>query len=166
MTREGSDASSPSHSAEGPAFGLRAIACCIQLQDCSGATTIAFMSDRVAPRVTVPDVVGLPFHVGRDIAADAGVTLANPDPDGPPIGALAWPGLFYITSQSPPAGTELYRWDSVVDEIVEHGVAQRGAVRELSPPPWSDVAHATPTREQFLDLTETTTAENEPDSPR
>ena len=55
------------------------------------------MADRAADRVTVPDVVGLPFHIGRDVAAEAGVALANPDPDGPPIAALTWPGLFYIT---------------------------------------------------------------------
>ena len=43
------------------------------------------MKERFADRVTVPDVVGLPFHVGRDVAWEAGVSLANPDPDGPPI---------------------------------------------------------------------------------
>ena len=64
-------------------------------------------------QVTVPNVVGLPFHVGRDLAHEAGVTLANPDADGPPIGALAWPGLFYITSQHPAPGTALSEWDSV-----------------------------------------------------
>jgi hypothetical protein len=69
--------------------------------------------------VTGPDVVGLPFHVGRDLAAEAGVKLANPDPDGPPMAALAWPGLFYITSQSPPPGTQIEQWDSVVIEVRE-----------------------------------------------
>ena len=64
-------------------------------------------------QVVVPDVVGLPFHVGRDIAHEAGVTLANPDPDGPPIASLAWPGLFYITSQTPAPGTVLSEYDSV-----------------------------------------------------
>ncbi|MFB2581388.1 hypothetical protein ACEXQD_09055 [Herbiconiux sp. P15] len=78
------------------------------------------MTGRDAERVTVPPVVGLPFHVGRDVASAAGVTLANPDPDGPPIAALAWPGLYYITSQHPEAGTELHRWDSVAVEVVEH----------------------------------------------
>ena len=48
------------------------------------------MDMRAAERVTVPDVVGLPFHFGRDLATEAGVALANSDPDGPPIGALAW----------------------------------------------------------------------------
>jgi hypothetical protein len=69
--------------------------------------------------VVVPSVVGLPFHVGRDLAIEAGVTLANPDPDGPPIAALAWPGLFYITSQQPDAGTLLHEFDSV-GITVEH----------------------------------------------
>jgi len=78
------------------------------------------MAERMSPRVIVPDVVGLPFHIGRDVASDAGVALANPDPDGPPIAALAWPGLFYITSQHPPAGTEVHQWDSVIVEIVEY----------------------------------------------
>lgn len=112
------------------------------------------MRQRAADRVIVPDVVGLPFHVGRDIASDAGVTLANPDPDGPPIGALAWPGLFFITSQSPRAGAELYRWDSVAVEIVEHGAAGSSARRVGSGAPPHDTAHAVPERETHLDITE------------
>lgn len=73
--------------------------------------------------VVVPDVVGLPFHVGRDVASEAGVALANPDADGPPIGSLAWPGLFYIVRQHPAPGTELREWDSVGVEVVAHGDA-------------------------------------------
>jgi beta-lactam-binding protein with PASTA domain len=67
--------------------------------------------------VRVPDVVGMPFHIARDLAREAGVTLANPDPDGPPIASLAWPGLFYVTSQSPAPGAECLRWDSVCIEV-------------------------------------------------
>ncbi|MBA8816566.1 hypothetical protein FHX48_001639 [Microbacterium halimionae] len=112
------------------------------------------MADRIADRVTVPDVVGLPFHIGSDIASAAGVTLANPDPDGPPIGALAWPGLFYITSQRPSAGTGLYRWDSVAVEIVEHGTAESNTLRDGHEPPLQDAEHATPEREIYADLTD------------
>lgn len=115
------------------------------------------MTDRFADRVVVPDVVGMPFHIGRDVAEAAGVTLANPDPDGPPISGLAWPGLFYITSQNPVAGTHVYRWDSVVIEIVEYGeygTAESGALRADSPQPPTDAAHAVPEREQYVDLTE------------
>ena len=112
------------------------------------------MTERFADEVTVPDVVGLPFHVGRDVAGDAGVTLANSDPDGPPIGALAWPGLYYITSQSPSAGTTLYRWDSVAVEIVPYGEADSnaGALPQEVPP--ADAAHTHPQHDAFNDLTD------------
>lgn len=110
------------------------------------------MTDRFADRVTVPDVVGLPFHVGRDVASAAGVTLANPDPDGPPIGALAWPGLFYITSQQPAAGSALYRWDSVRVEVVEHGTEDSDATLVSPKPPKTDAAHALPQRDVIVDL--------------
>jgi hypothetical protein len=111
------------------------------------------MTDRVAGRVTVPDAVGLPFHVGREIASGESVTLANPDPDGPPIEALTWLGLFYITTQRPQADTVLCRWDSVVVEIVQHGTAESTAVRSSDEPPPHDTAHATPARELWVDLT-------------
>lgn len=58
---------------------------------------VCLMVEHLADRVKVPDVLGLPFHVDRDIAAEAGVTLANSDADGPLIAALTWPGLSYIT---------------------------------------------------------------------
>lgn len=116
------------------------------------------MADRAADRVTVPDVVGLAFHVGRDIAHDAGVTLANPDPDGIPIGALAWPGLFYITSKQPAAGAKVFRWDSVAVEITEHGTANFTAVRDNNEPPQEDADHAKPGRERYIDLAERTSA--------
>ncbi|MFE7845722.1 hypothetical protein ACFUTX_11100 [Microbacterium sp. NPDC057407] len=110
------------------------------------------MVERIADVVVVPDVVGLPFHVGRDIAADAGVTLANPDPDGPPIGALAWPGLYYITSQSPGAGAKAYRWDSVAVEIIAHGEADSSAAWIQPEQPPADAAHAVPEPEYFVHL--------------
>ncbi|MGV8858365.1 PASTA domain-containing protein [Rhodoglobus sp.] len=112
------------------------------------------MEERRADRVTAPDVVGLPFHVGRDIAAEFGVALASPYPDGPPISGLAWPGLFYITSQNPSPGTELYRDDSVIVEIVDHGGAENRALRNPSVIPPVDVTHATTTDAgDLVDLT-------------
>lgn len=102
----------------------------------------------------MPDVVGLPFHIGREVASTAGVALANPDPDGPPIGALAWPGLFYITSQNPAAGSEVYRWDSVGVEVSAHGTAESGAISDTPHPLPGDSAHAAPEREQFVSLTD------------
>ena len=113
------------------------------------------MVDRSVRRVvTVPDVVGMPFDVGRDVAADAGVTLANPDPDGPPIGALAWPGLYYIVRQEPAPGAQLREGDSVRIEVVEHGDApdREPALPRSSPP--ADAAHANPEPVQHIDLTD------------
>lgn len=91
--------------------------------------------------VKVPEVVGLPFHIGRDLATEAGVTLANIDPDGPPIGALAWPGLFYIATQDPLPGAQLLEYESVRVTVVQHGGAPQPARRDPTSPPALD-AHA------------------------
>jgi hypothetical protein len=112
------------------------------------------MSDRAAPLVAVPDVVGLPFRIGRDVATEAGVALANPDPDGPPIGGLAWPGLFYITSQDPAPGTVLHEWDSVRVQIVKHGNSPDRAPAAPHPLPPEDAAHAHPEHDVIIDRTE------------
>lgn len=68
---------------------------------------------RRADVVTVPYVVGMTVDDARRLASAAGVVLATPDPDGPPLGALTWPGIWTITHQHPAAGARLYRWDSV-----------------------------------------------------
>lgn len=113
------------------------------------------MVERSARRiVTVPDVVGLPFHVGRAVASEAGVTLANPDPDGPPISVLAWPGLCYIVRQQPAPGTQLREWDSVGIEVVKHGEEPDHEPALPHPFPPRDAAHATPEPEQHVDLTD------------
>lgn len=69
---------------------------------------------RLTDVVTVPDVVGPPLAHARNVAHDAGVVLAQPDSDGPPLGALSWPGEYLVTGQSPRPGTRLWRWDPVV----------------------------------------------------
>ena len=112
------------------------------------------MGERVARRVvTVPDVVGLPFHVGRQVATTAGVTLANPDPDGPPIAALAWPGLHYIVRQAPAPGTLLHEWDSVAIDVIRHGDAPALEPLQPRPSPPADTAQATPEPQRYVDLT-------------
>jgi hypothetical protein len=66
--------------------------------------------------VVVPDVVGLHVREAARFAHDAGLTLAQPDPDGPPLAALTWPDDYWITTQHPAAGTRLWRWDPLVVE--------------------------------------------------
>ena len=78
-------------------------------------------SRRVAEEVVVPHVVGLPVAEARRIAENAGVVLAQPDPDGPPLAALTWPGDFEVAAQRPAAGAVLRRWDSVVVDVVPAG---------------------------------------------
>lgn len=104
--------------------------------------------------VTVPDVVGLPFHVGRDVASEAGVALANPDPDGPSVGSLAWPGLYYIVRQEPAPGVSLREWDSVAVWIAKHGDEPDRESAVTRPTPPTDAAHAMPEVEQHVDLTD------------
>jgi beta-lactam-binding protein with PASTA domain len=64
--------------------------------------------------VLVPDVTGLVVDDARQVASDAGVVLAQPDPDGPPLAALTWQQPVVVTSQNPAAGTAVRRWQSVV----------------------------------------------------
>jgi hypothetical protein len=68
---------------------------------------------RRTDEVVVPDVVGMALSEARQIAFEAGVVLAQPDPGGPPLGALTWPGEYVVTSQDPPPGARLWRWDAV-----------------------------------------------------
>jgi hypothetical protein len=44
---------------------------------------------------------------------EAGLALAQPDPDGPPLRALTWPGEWLVTAQEPAPGTHLHRGDSL-----------------------------------------------------
>jgi hypothetical protein len=75
--------------------------------------------DEATGLIVVPQVVGLPFHVARDLAAEKELALASFDPDGPSIGSQAWPGLFYIASQYPEVGSRLRRWESIRVTVVE-----------------------------------------------
>jgi hypothetical protein len=68
---------------------------------------------RSAELVVVPDVIGEHFLRAREVAQAAGLTLASPDPDGPPISSLVWPGDPIIASQSPAPGTTLHENDSL-----------------------------------------------------
>lgn len=98
---------------------------------------------RAADCVIVPNVVGERFLKAREIAQAAGLTLANPDPDGPPIGAIAWPNNPTIQSQFPVPGMVLYRYDSLrvwLRSDLEPDMAQKLD----DPPPSIDSARATP----------------------
>ncbi|MER7846487.1 hypothetical protein ABTZ03_21305 [Kitasatospora sp. NPDC096077] len=64
----------------------------------------------------MPDLVGLELATARRVAGEAGVVLAPPDPDGPSLRALTWPGQWTVTAQSLPPGSAMrYRGSLVVE---------------------------------------------------
>ena len=79
------------------------------------------MDARPAGTIATPDVVGMVFHVARDLVEELGLALANPDPDGAPIGAIAWPGTFYIATQAPAAGAPIRSGESIAVTVVKYG---------------------------------------------
>jgi hypothetical protein len=54
----------------------------------------------------VPDVVGLSWDDARTVLMRAGLVAVGPDPDGPPLAALGWPGGV-VVKQDPTAGAVL-----------------------------------------------------------
>ena len=79
----------------------------------------------------------------QEIAQAAGLTLANPDPDGPRISSIAWPKNPTIQSQSPVPGSLSYRNDSL--RIWLRQDLEPDMARKLeNPPPSIDWDHATP----------------------
>ncbi|MCZ2815179.1 PASTA domain-containing protein [Modestobacter sp. VKM Ac-2984] len=102
-------------------------------------------TERAAELVLVPSIVGLEVQVARRVANTAGVELAQPDPDGPPLGALTWPGRYRVVGQEPAAGSVLHRWDSLVvrTEPVDDGAA--GVREPRRPHPDPHAGRATPT---------------------
>ena len=64
--------------------------------------------------VAVPDVVGLRVDHAAAIALAAGMVLAQPDPDGPPLSALTWRRPVVVVTQDPPPRTLIRRYGSVV----------------------------------------------------
>ncbi|WP_397428221.1 PASTA domain-containing protein [Pseudarthrobacter sp. BRE9] len=67
--------------------------------------------------LNVPDLVGQPVHIAQETAANLGFGLAAGDPDGPGLRSRTWPGLFWVTSQDPPAGSVLERGEPNSDHL-------------------------------------------------
>jgi hypothetical protein len=72
-----------------------------------------------ANQVEVPQLVGMVVVDARQAGHRAGLVVVSHDVDGPPLGALTWPGLWVVTAQRPAPGTWLLRWDNVVIEFQE-----------------------------------------------
>ncbi|WP_439902445.1 PASTA domain-containing protein [Microbacterium azadirachtae] len=97
-----------------------------------------------SPSVVVPDFVGQPVHIAREIAIEAGVDLVSDDPDGPGLGTRTWPGLFWVTSQDPAAGSFVEPRTQVRITFVKDGEARSKVAAQPSGPPPSLKSHAQP----------------------
>jgi hypothetical protein len=83
-----------------------------------------------ADEVKVPNLVGLTVPAARKLAWDAGVVIAAENPDGPPLGALTWPGVWMVTAQHPMAGAVLRRRGSVVVDFEQRSPGKDAGDRE------------------------------------
>lgn len=94
--------------------------------------------------VVVPDLVGHPVHIAREIAAEVGLGLASYEPDGPGLRSRTWPGLFWVTGQEPSAGSAIDSGEQVRITFVEDGQARAGAPARTNAPLPSLTSHADP----------------------
>jgi hypothetical protein len=69
--------------------------------------------------VAVPILAGMTVREARRVGHDSGVVVTSADIDGPPLGALTWPGTWIVTAQRPTAGSHVDRWSTVVIEFEE-----------------------------------------------
>lgn len=83
-----------------------------------------------AEEVRVPDLVGLTVPAARKIAWESGVVITSADRDGPPLGALTWPGVWIITAQRPAPGTLVRRLEWVVVDFRKQGPGEDDGDRE------------------------------------
>lgn len=92
---------------------------------------------RSAPQsVVVPAFVGLSVQSARGLANAADVVLTSGRLDGPPLGALTWPGNWVVIGQDPSAGTVVERGSWVVISFENRGGGDAGdrEPREPWPP--------------------------------
>jgi len=99
---------------------------------------MTWIGPSTADEVTVPDVVGLIVTRAREVAWEAGLVIAAGDPDGPPVGALTWPGVWVVTAQRPAPGARMRHRGSLVIEFKELPGGSAGDREPLRPPPHPD----------------------------
>ncbi|MBU8867848.1 PASTA domain-containing protein [Paenarthrobacter aromaticivorans] len=92
--------------------------------------------------LTVPDLVGQPVHIAQEMAANVGFGLAAGDPDGPGLRSRTWPGLFWVTSQDPSAGSLLEQGSQIRITFVQDGQARSGMPKQADGPTPSLLSHA------------------------
>ncbi|MCP2048965.1 UNVERIFIED_ORG: beta-lactam-binding protein with PASTA domain [Paenarthrobacter nicotinovorans] len=92
--------------------------------------------------LNVPDLVGQPVHIAQETAAYLGFGLAAGAPDGPGLRSRTWPGLFWVTSQDPHAGSVLARGSQIQITFVQDGQARSDVTEQTGGPTPSLQTHA------------------------
>jgi beta-lactam-binding protein with PASTA domain len=92
--------------------------------------------------LNVPDLIGQPVHIAQEIAANLGFGLAAGDPDGPGLRSRTWPGLYWVTSQDPPAGSVLERGSQIQITFLQDGQARSDVPEQTGGPTPSLQTHA------------------------
>jgi beta-lactam-binding protein with PASTA domain len=92
--------------------------------------------------VTVPDLVGQPVHIVEEMAANIGLGLTDGNPDGPGMRSRSWPGLFWVTSQDPSAGSVLEWGSQITITFVQDGQARSDMPAQTGGPTPSLKSHA------------------------
>lgn len=90
--------------------------------------------------VPVPDLIGAAWDVAREIGGDAGLWVTAPDPDGPPLAQLGWPGGV-VVAQRPQPGVRVPR-GSTLTVWVEQGPGSAGVREPRRAPGGPPLRHA------------------------
>lgn len=80
---------------------------------------LSTVADAETQPVQVPMLVGMTVREARTAGHAAGVVVVSTDIDGPPLGALTWPGLWLVIAQQPAPSAWVPRWSNVVIQFRE-----------------------------------------------
>lgn len=114
---------------------------------------MSLFSNYPVPR-SVPNFVGLNYDEARPLELDAGVHIADQDPDAPPISNYWWEHKeMVVTTQSPPPGGQFDPRMTSVRVALGAPEAPVGAVvKHVTPPALSAQASADESLDESLEL--------------
>lgn len=95
--------------------------------------------ERTGQFAEVPDLRGLVVSAARETGHEAGLVVTSSDLDGPPLGALTWPGRWVVIEQTPRPGETIRRGDTVIIQFVEDPGRNAGVREPRRPTPNPDV---------------------------
>ena len=76
-------------------------------------------------------MLGLDVHDARAKCNELRLVLVSTNVDGPPLGALTWPGRWIVTQQSPQAGDLVSRGDTVTIDFRREAGGEEAGIANL-----------------------------------